>query len=158
MADDMYLSPIEQAIRQAMRDGLFDNLPGEGKPLNLNGSDDPNTPDDMRLAYKIMKDNDVVPDWMMLSELLDQQKKKIHYELRRGLRAYNGAIHDAERDGDLGRRHRANQTWERLLSTFHEVIEHYNRNVLTYNIKAPSMVAKRPYMNLEHEVKRMQRE
>ncbi|MEL6150728.1 MAG: DnaJ family domain-containing protein [Chloroflexota bacterium] len=156
MADDMSLSPIEQAIRQAMRDGLFDSLPGAGKPLNLSGEDDANTPNDMRLAYKIMKDNDIAPEWMMLSDILEQQQKKIHYELQRGLRAYRGALHDAERDGDLGRRHRANRTWERLLGTFEEVVAQYNQNILTYNIKVPTMIAKRPYMDLQKEIERLQ--
>ena len=57
MSEQYSLSPVEQAIRQAMRDGLFDNLPGMGKPLNINWNEENQSPEDMRLANKIMKDH-----------------------------------------------------------------------------------------------------
>jgi hypothetical protein len=47
---------IEQKIREAMRQGEFDNLPGSGQPLHL--EDDSHLPDDLRLAYKILKNAD----------------------------------------------------------------------------------------------------
>ncbi|RLT33231.1 MAG: DUF1992 domain-containing protein [Chloroflexi bacterium] len=53
---------ISQAIEDAMRDGAFDNLPGKGKPLNLN--ENPNEPPDMAMANKILKNNDVTPPWI----------------------------------------------------------------------------------------------
>ena len=56
-------SYIDRQIRKAMEDGEFDNLPGEGKPLNI--EEDENTPDAMRLAFKILKDNDLAPAWIM---------------------------------------------------------------------------------------------
>ncbi len=30
-----YLDAIDQIIQQAIQDGAFENLPGKGKPLNL---------------------------------------------------------------------------------------------------------------------------
>ena len=36
-----YESPVERAIREAQEQGAFDNLPGAGKPLRINGGDDP---------------------------------------------------------------------------------------------------------------------
>ncbi|GAA6525474.1 DUF1992 domain-containing protein [Intrasporangium sp. DVR] len=36
-----YESAVEKAIREAQERGDFDNLPGAGKPLNLDDSDDP---------------------------------------------------------------------------------------------------------------------
>lgn len=148
-------SPVERAIKEAMREGLFDNLPGTGKPLKMFSEEDPNTPEDMRLAYKIMKDNDIVPDWMMLGDVLTQQQEKIRHELARGLRAYRGALHDADRDGDLGKRHRANITWERLLGMFEELVQQYNHNILTYNLKVPHGVKKRHYMTIEAEIEKL---
>ena len=50
---------VEQRIRQAMRDGVFDNLPGAGKPLVL--EDDRHVPEDLRLSYKILKNAGCLP-------------------------------------------------------------------------------------------------
>lgn len=158
MSSDLhgYFSPVEQAIRRAMQEGLFDNLPGTGKPLNLNGDDDPNTPDDQRLAYKIMKDNDIAPEWMMLGDMLTQQQAKIREELAKGLRAYQGALHDADQQGNIGRRAHANATWNRLLGMFQELINQYNQHVLVYNLKVPPGIAKRHYLDLEREIARIE--
>jgi hypothetical protein len=51
---------IEAIIREAMRRGEFDNLPGKGKPIDL--TDYFNTPEDFRLAYSIMKNAGVLPE------------------------------------------------------------------------------------------------
>lgn len=49
---------VEERIRKAQKDGLFDNLTGTGKPLNF---DDLNIPQDYRLAYKILKNSGFLP-------------------------------------------------------------------------------------------------
>ena len=52
----------EQRIREALAQGEFDNLPGAGKPLQLD--DDSLIPEDQRLAYRILKDAGYVPEEM----------------------------------------------------------------------------------------------
>ena len=49
----------EERIREAMERGEFDDLPGRGRPLVL--EDDRHIPDDLRLAYKILKNADCLP-------------------------------------------------------------------------------------------------
>lgn len=44
---------------RAQMEGEFDNLPGAGEPLAL--SDDRWIPEDLRLAYKILKNADCMP-------------------------------------------------------------------------------------------------
>lgn len=50
---------VEERIRIALRNGDFDNLPGAGKPLEI--ADDSHIPEDLRLAYKILKNADCLP-------------------------------------------------------------------------------------------------
>ncbi len=50
---------VEERIQQAMKKGVFDGLPGAGKPLEL--EDFSAVPEDLRLAYKILKNADCVP-------------------------------------------------------------------------------------------------
>ncbi len=60
---------IEERILQAQRRGDFDNLPGAGKPLDI--EDDSHIPEDLRLAYKVLKNAGCVPPEIEL-------KKEIH--------------------------------------------------------------------------------
>jgi hypothetical protein len=43
----------ENRIREAMEQGEFDNLPGAGEPLNL--EEYFSTPEDLRMAYSVLK-------------------------------------------------------------------------------------------------------
>jgi Domain of unknown function (DUF1992) len=58
---DMLLFDIlaEQKIQEAIQRGEFDDLPGAGKPLALH--DDPLIPEDLRVAYRILKNAGFVP-------------------------------------------------------------------------------------------------
>jgi len=47
----------EQKIADAVSQGEFDNLPGAGRPLELD--DDALVPEDMRMAHRILKNADV---------------------------------------------------------------------------------------------------
>ena len=50
---------VEERIKKAQYQGMFENLPGAGKPLDF--SDDRHIPEDLRLAYKILKNADCIP-------------------------------------------------------------------------------------------------
>jgi hypothetical protein len=50
---------VEERIRNAQQRGEFKNLAGTGKPLVL--EDDRGIPEELRLAYKILKNADCVP-------------------------------------------------------------------------------------------------
>ena len=50
---------VEDRIKKAQLRGEFDDLPGAGKPLDL--YDDQHIPQDLRMAYKILKNADCLP-------------------------------------------------------------------------------------------------
>jgi hypothetical protein len=50
---------VEDRIKKAQKRGEFDDLPGAGKPLDL--YDDRHIPEDLRLAYKILRNADCLP-------------------------------------------------------------------------------------------------
>jgi len=56
----------DRKIRDAQEEGAFDNLPGKGKPLKLDF--DPNVPPEMRAAYRLMKEAQILPDWIQLDK------------------------------------------------------------------------------------------
>lgn len=49
----------DERIREAIEQGEFDDLPGKGKPLEL--EDDSHIPADIRMSYKILKNADCLP-------------------------------------------------------------------------------------------------
>ena len=50
---------VEERIKNAQKKGDFNNLPGSGKPLDLD--DNSCVAEDLRLAYKILKNADFFP-------------------------------------------------------------------------------------------------
>ncbi len=50
---------VEQRIQAAQRDGAFEDLQGSGKPIEF--ADDSRIPEDLRLAYKMLKNADYTP-------------------------------------------------------------------------------------------------
>jgi Domain of unknown function (DUF1992) len=58
----------ENRIREALEQGQFENLPGAGQPLNL--EDYFSTPEDLRMAYSILKSaNCAPPEVELVSEI-----------------------------------------------------------------------------------------
>jgi hypothetical protein len=56
---DILASIAERKIREAMERGEFDGLPGKGKPLDL--SDEPLVPEELRVAYKVLRNAGYLP-------------------------------------------------------------------------------------------------
>ncbi len=66
---------IEERITKAMANGEFDNLKGAGKPLNLDAYF--NTPEDIRLGYTLLKNNDFVPEEVELLKEIGTLREKL---------------------------------------------------------------------------------
>ena len=56
---DAFRKIVEQRIKEAQQKGEFDDLPGCGRPLVM--EDDSRIPEDLRLAYKILKNAGCIP-------------------------------------------------------------------------------------------------
>jgi len=68
-------SAIEQKIKEAMARGEFDNLPGAGKPIDLDAYF--NTPDDLRMAFAMLKSNEFVPEEVEIFKEISELDEKI---------------------------------------------------------------------------------
>lgn len=140
---------IDEQLRQAIEDGKLSNLPGEGKPLKLD--DDAFTPPDMRLAYKLMKDNDLAPDWMLARYELEAREKRLQRSVEKAARAYRGRLADIQRMA-VRREYetqRAHEAWQRALVTFREVARLLNREITVYNLKLPPGVTHKFHFDLD---------
>ena len=64
---------VEERIRKAQKKGAFENLEGSGKPLNL--LDDQTVAEELRLAYKILKNADCLPPEIELKKEIQQTEE-----------------------------------------------------------------------------------
>ena len=70
---------VEAIIKDAMERGEFTNLPGKGKPLDLSAYFE--TPEEVRMAYSLLKNAGMVPEespccrkWPSLRERLNSDR------------------------------------------------------------------------------------
>lgn len=70
---DVFMKIAERKIQEAMENGEFDNLPNKGKPLNL--EEDLFIPQDLRLAYRILRNaNCLPPELELRNEIISLRK------------------------------------------------------------------------------------
>lgn len=72
MVRDIFSKLAEERIKKAAERGDFDDLPGKGQPLQLD--DDSRVPEELRLAYKVLKNAGYAPPE------LDLQKEIVQVE------------------------------------------------------------------------------
>jgi len=56
---DIFRKIAEERIKEAMEKGMFDDLPGKGKPIHL--EDETWIPEDLRIAYRLLKKANFLP-------------------------------------------------------------------------------------------------
>ena len=98
---------VDEQVRRAIEAGEFDNLAGKGKPIDLRAYFE--TPEDLRLAYSILKSNNFVPEEVELlkeiealktrlaSSADDQQKERLKKEITDKTYTFNMLIEKRKR-------------------------------------------------------------
>lgn len=66
---------VDEQIRRAIEAGEFDNLAGKGKPIDLKAYFE--TPEDLRMAYSILKSNNFVPEEVEMLKEIEALKKRL---------------------------------------------------------------------------------
>lgn len=121
-------SGLDEQIRRVIGDGA--NLPNAGKRLSVN--DDPYTPDELKLAHKLLKDNDLAPGWILEGRELDDRLTQVRKQL-------NGAL----------------ATERALPESISADIAALNKRVLAYNLKVPPGITHKRLIDVEMERRRL---
>ena len=66
---------VDEKIKEAVARGEFDNLPGKGKPLDLDAYFA--TPEHLRMGYSVLKGADIIPEEMELLRQIEGLKKSL---------------------------------------------------------------------------------
>jgi DnaJ family protein C protein 28 len=149
---------VNQQIKEAMERGDFDNLPNKGKPLDL--SRNPFENPEMRLAYKILKDNGYAPPWIELEkEIRDdlKRKEKILEFLKHRRQRLAVLIAESPR-----KRESIAKTFElerqRSLDSFQKCLVEVNRKIDKFNLIVPIMDKHHRRISIEMEIERFRKE
>lgn len=151
---DRWQSLVDEQIRKLIGDGEVSHLPGAGRPLNLRA--DEMVPDEMRMAYKIMQDHDVLPGWIVQSRALDEMVETIRTRLARAADHYRRDRDYAARTRDAAAGRYAEQAWKQAQRAAREKIEEYNREVLSFNLRVPQGIPHKHPLSADQEIARAQ--
>ncbi len=120
----------EEKIIAAQMQGVFDNLPGSGKPLVL--EDNPYEPEAWRMAYHLLRSNGFSLPWIEERRVLEKAIARLRSELL--------ADQPQVLDPDL--------------TPWNEIVQHINRRIFQYNLSAPAACFHLPAINLPIELQR----
>lgn len=141
---------ITQRIEDAMRRGDFDNLRGHGKPLRVDP--EPNVPEDMQMAFRILKNNDMAPAWIADRKEMLRAIEAWRAEFQRVTSEAHSAWIAAASDE---RRAQIYKSWERWLVRWDAEIVEMNRRIGTFNLKQPIARLEIFKLRLDDELKRV---
>ncbi|KAL6662011.1 hypothetical protein ACP70R_001395 [Stipagrostis hirtigluma subsp. patula] len=111
---------VEQRIWHSMEEGHFENLPGKGKPLNINSNPHADPAEDT--LYRILSRNGCAPEWVELNK-----------EIRGMIAGWRSALRKAwaNRSEDDG------SNWNDDCKFLQEQIRQINDKVFRYNLIVP---------------------
>ena len=66
---------VDEKIKKAIAEGELDNLPGKGKPLDLDAYFA--TPEHLRMGYSILKSANLLPEEMDLLKQIEDLRKSL---------------------------------------------------------------------------------
>jgi DnaJ homolog subfamily C member 28 len=135
-------SSIEKQIREAMKTGALDNLPGKGKPIDL--SENPFEDPDLRTTHRLLRSAGFAPAFI-------EERKGIDSELESGRKNLSRAwqIYQTKDRMDRG------PLWKRAQGEFRELVEALNKRIRLHNLKVPSGAFHRRLIDVEAELERV---
>ncbi|KAI3518167.1 hypothetical protein L1887_06619 [Cichorium endivia] len=114
------INVVEQRIWHSMEEGHFENLPGKGKPLNLNSNPHADPAEDT--LYRILSRNKCAPEWVELNK-----------EIRAGVAEWRLSLKkawDRKENGDCSK-------WIESSDSLKLQLRSINDKVFRYNLIVP---------------------
>lgn len=143
-----------EQIEKAMAQGDFDNLPGAGKPFKF--EDESGVPEEWRLAYRIMRDNDLKPEWIDLRKEIEQDIQNTREKLRRAAQTCHTEAKKIPAENVL-KQLEVKQIWRNAQAEYRKQVEEINQKIKNYNLKVPDASLTRDLLDAEREIARFER-
>ncbi|MCS7324804.1 MAG: DUF1992 domain-containing protein [Anaerolineae bacterium] len=140
----------ERLLAEAREHGVFDNLPRRGR---LNLEDDDLVPEEDRLAVRVLKQNEMLPEWIETDKSIREQISTARAALAHAYQRYRQAMTNARSPQE---RHRAEEIWQQARKQFEDTVAQINRAIFEYNLRAPSALVQRLPLRLAEEYARLE--
>lgn len=114
------INVVEQRIWHSMEEGQFENLPGKGKPLNLNTNPHADPAEDT--LYRILSKNGCAPEWVELNKEIRTMVSEWRLGLRRAWTSKCNGDHC---------------TWDESSEALKHQLRDINNKVFRYNLIVP---------------------
>lgn len=133
-----------------MRAGKFDNLRGQGKPLDA--TPEPHVPPEMQMANSLLKNNELTPAWIgdrnaVLGEI-ERFRSKVRRAVLEHRAAVDGARHPTARAA-------IEQRWQTQLASWRDEVQRLNRRIEMQNFRQPVSFLEIVKVRLEDEISRV---
>ena len=120
---DAFRLIADRKIREAMEEGAFENLAGQGQPLAPD--DDPCEDPSLRMAHRLLRNNGFAPSWIEEGKDIDVAAGRLRVDLAQGR---------------IGAEH------------FRQEADTLNRRILGYNLQAPSVQVHKLPLDIERDL------
>ena len=141
------MSNIEEHIRRAMEQGKFDDLPGTGKPLNLD--ENPLENPDWRLAHHILRSGGFTLPWIETYREIEKELDNACQSLARTW-AWRQSSQSGEETAD-----EIEFEWQLAVKRFRQQITALNERISSYNMGVPAESFQKPILNADREITRL---
>jgi len=157
MNKDFWRSLADRRIEEAQARGDMD-VPDEARQ-RIDLTENPYVPEDKRMAYKIMADNDTPPEWIDDGKTIRGLISKAMAGLEQSYKTYSYILRklDGKRDADsIYARLDAHQRWDEARARFRRAAAEINEKINTYNLRVPISSLQRLYLDADREIERIQ--
>lgn len=138
---------VEEQIRKARERGDFDKLEGAGRPVDL--TENPYEPADMRMAYRMLKNNDFTPFWIQLGKDIDAAIAKLWKDVE-GFKKYTlDFVNEKHKAVTINRYEKKKALFfcEKRIE-----LEKIKKKILDYNLHCPTFRLGRPNIEVDDEM------
>lgn len=129
-----YFDYIDEQIQEAQARGEFDNLPGTGKPMDL---DDTLFTGDKAMAYSLLKQNGYAPPEIELAKEIRSEFEKAQVKFEK-LRHQRNSLHTRRIPPFDSEKRAFNHSVEKAASGYDQLLRELNRKIHNLNLITPS--------------------
>ena len=144
-----YRSVVDQLIGEAKERGDFDNLRGQGQPLDL--EENPFA-GDQQLAYKMLKDNNFTLPWIEDRREVQAEVEALRDKMQHQWKLFGPQVIAMARGGQMAM---AERRWAALSSQWGVAIDLLNRRIQAVNYSIPVQQLKLLTLSAEIELARL---
>lgn len=138
---------IESQIQDAMAAGVFDNLPGAGKPLPLGDAEGAG---ENWLGFRVLQNGGLLPEWLNLAKDIERDRERLDT-----IDAEHRALCDAAARHSAWDAHRSSIA--RLRTRYEELAWSLRKRQDRFNHDAPGIRSQRPAIWVEYHLDRLDR-